>query len=327
MTGWLLIVSLLILGGILSTLGDQLGSRVGKARLSIFNLRPRRTAVVITVLTGSLISAISFGFMLLVSRQLRVGLFELDDLQSKLKVSRLALQPLQKERKILETKINVKEKELKNLEKNLIAFRRGSVVISSGQPLVTATINANKKVDTKKIIESLLQKANVNSYKLVRPGEIPNKRLILVPKADINRLEEIIEGDGSWVVSIRSAANVLKGEKYVYVFPEIRRNKNIVRKGEVISSTIIQSNELDSDSIRKKVKLLLASTFAEIKRRGSLSSELQIDANTMNNLGQALRNHKGGEIQLETLAINDSDTADQVAVLLQIKETLILKSQ
>ena len=87
MSGWLLILSLLILGGILSTLGDRLGSRVGKARLSLFNMRPRRTAVVITVLTGSLISALSLGLMLLVSRQLRVGLFELDTLQARLKDS------------------------------------------------------------------------------------------------------------------------------------------------------------------------------------------------------------------------------------------------
>lgn len=40
-----------MLGGILSTLGDRLGSKVGKARLSLFNLRPRKTAVVITALT------------------------------------------------------------------------------------------------------------------------------------------------------------------------------------------------------------------------------------------------------------------------------------
>ena len=54
-SGWLLILALLVLGGVLSTLGDQLGSKVGKARLSLFNLRPRKTAVVITALTGSLI--------------------------------------------------------------------------------------------------------------------------------------------------------------------------------------------------------------------------------------------------------------------------------
>ena len=72
MTGWFLLLALLVLGGVLSTLGDRLGSRVGKARLSLLGLRPKRTAVVITVLTGSLISALSLGLLLLVSRQLRV---------------------------------------------------------------------------------------------------------------------------------------------------------------------------------------------------------------------------------------------------------------
>jgi uncharacterized protein (DUF3084 family) len=51
-TGWFLLLALLVLGGVLSTLGDRLGSRVGKARLSLLGLRPKRTAVVITVLTG-----------------------------------------------------------------------------------------------------------------------------------------------------------------------------------------------------------------------------------------------------------------------------------
>ena len=61
MTGWLLIVTLLVLGGVLATIGDRLGTLVGKARLSIFNLRPKRTAVFITDLTGSTISALSLG--------------------------------------------------------------------------------------------------------------------------------------------------------------------------------------------------------------------------------------------------------------------------
>ena len=98
MSGWALILVLLVLGGVLSTLGDRLGSRVGKARLSLFRMRPRRTAVLITVLTGSLISALSLGLMLLVSRQLRVGLFELDALQQKLQNSRQQLEAAERER-------------------------------------------------------------------------------------------------------------------------------------------------------------------------------------------------------------------------------------
>ena len=135
MTGWLLVLSLLILGGVLSTLGDRLGSLVGKARLTIFNLRPRSTAILITVFTGSLISAISFGFMLLVSRQLRVGLFELSDLQLRLKSSREALnisrlaqakkdadmQKTELELTRVRKRIIAGEQELKQLESNLIA--------------------------------------------------------------------------------------------------------------------------------------------------------------------------------------------------------------
>lgn len=92
MSGWLLILALLVLGGVLATLGDRLGSRVGKARLSLFGLRPRNTAVVITVLTGSLISAVSLGLMLLVSERLRRGLFELDRIEERLRTSREQLE-------------------------------------------------------------------------------------------------------------------------------------------------------------------------------------------------------------------------------------------
>ena len=123
MTVWLKILLILILGGILSTLGDRLGSKVGKARLSIFKLRPKSTAVLITVFTGSIISAISFATMIVFDRDLRVGLFQLEDIREKIIDS---------------------EKELKKLEKNLYAFRSGNVVISSGQTLVTKTIKSNK---------------------------------------------------------------------------------------------------------------------------------------------------------------------------------------
>ncbi len=317
MTGWLLIISLLVLGGILSTLGDLLGSRVGKARLSIFNLRPRRTAVVITVLTGSLISALSLGFMLLVSRQLRVGLFELDDLQIKLKNSRLALAPLQKERKRLEARIDSGERELKQLERNLIALRRGEVVITSGQNLATATIELQESSQSRKAIETLLQQANLYAYRKVRPRERPNRQIILVPTVDINKLEKVLLKKGKWVATIRSAGNVLLGEKLVYAFPEVRPNKNIVRKGEVISTTILKSSELTMEGVSKGINLLLASSLAEIKRRGSITSELKFNSSSINSLANELSKMKRREIELEVVALLSSETADPVIVGLQ----------
>ncbi|HGY5534837.1 MAG TPA: DUF3084 domain-containing protein [Prochlorococcus sp.] len=387
MNGWLLILALLVLGGVLSTLGDRLGSRVGKARLSLFNLRPRQTAVVITVLTGSLISALSLGLMLLVSRQLRIGLFELDEVLAKLqssrdslKISRLAqsnaerdlqqaksdsthvqielkevqkratelrneLAPLQKQRQHLEAErtrlshdisqkdadiqrteielanvrstINAAEKELKQLESNLIALRRGAVVLSSGQQLAAATLRLEDPSQARDVINRLLQEANQEAFRRVRPGEEANRQILLVPRSDIKRIEQIIRKPGTWVVNVRSAANVLRGENIVYAFPDVRPNITVVRQAEVLARTTLDQNEQSAETVRNRLNLLLASTLAEVKRRGSLSTGLQFDGSKMNQLAKALLNRPKGQVELEAIALRNSDTADPVAVVIQ----------
>ena len=298
MTAWLKILLVLILGGILSTLGDRLGTRVGKARLSIFKLRPKSTAVLITVFTGSIISAISFATMVVFDRDLRVGLFQLEDIREK----------------IIES-----EKELKKLEKNLYAFRSGNVVISSGQTLVTKTIKLNKTNDIKKIIESILQQANFYAFNLVKPNQSEYRRILLVRKDDIEKLENKIADNRSWVVRIKSAGNILRGENYVYAFPEVTLNKMITKKGEVIAIENVSLSKSDSESISKKINLLMASTLAEVRRRGSLSSELKINANQINNLGKYLVNIKKGDFQIIARALEDSQSAEKVSVSLELK--------
>jgi len=297
-TVWLKILLILILGGILSTLGDRLGSKVGKARLSIFKLRPKSTAVLITVFTGSIISAISFATMIVFDRDLRVGLFQLEDIREKIIDS---------------------EKELKKLEKNLYAFRSGNVVISSGQTLVTKTVKLNKNSDIKKIIESILQKANLYAFNLVKTNQSTYRRILLVRKDDIEKLENKIADNRSWVVRIKSAGNILRGENYVYAFPEVTLNKIITRKGEVIALESISLSDSDAESISKKINLLMASTLAEVRRRGSLSSELQINANQINNLGKYLVNQKKGDFQIIARAVDNNQSADKVSVSLELK--------
>jgi uncharacterized protein (DUF3084 family) len=351
MSGWALILVLLVLGGVLSTLGDRLGSRVGKARLSLFRMRPRRTAVLITVLTGSLISALSLGLMLLVSRQLRVGLFELDALQEKLQDSRqqleaaererdktqtetkriatelkqsqqrantlrLELAPLQKERAQLEaererlsqdiasrdadiqrteaelnsvrSRIRAGEQELKELERNLVALRRGSVVISSGQTLARATVRLDAPDQAKQAVDRLLQEANLNAYGKVRPGEAPERQLIRVPRSDVERLQSIIRKPETWVISLRSATNVLRGETAVYAFPEVRPNRPVAQRGDVLATTTLPPDERTPEGIRTRLNLLLASAYAEVQRRGSLSEGLQFDGSALSQLAQTL---------------------------------------
>ena len=383
MSGWLLILALLILGGVLSTLGDRLGSRVGKARLSLFNLRPRRTAVLITVLTGSLISALSLGLLLLVSRQLRVGLFELDALQAKLRDSRSALdaaeadlrearsaterieaelittrrraatlrqelEPLQLQKLQLEQernrltadiqardidiqrteaelrsvrdRIKAGEQELSSLEKDLLALRRGSVVLRSGQPLATATVRLEQPEQAKQVVDRLLQEANQTAYIRVRPGETSDSQILLVPRSDVERLQQTLLQSGTWVVSMRSAGNVLRGEGVVYAYPDVKPNRTITRPDEVLATTTLEPEERGSDAVRNRLNLLLASAFAEVQRRGSLTEGLQFDGNALNALGLELVERVDSQpLELRVIAARSSDTADPVAVRLIVR--------
>lgn len=418
MSGWLLILTLLMLGGILSTLGDRLGSKVGKARLSLFNLRPRKTAVVITALTGSLISAISLGLMLLVSERLRVGLFELDQLQERLRDGRQALsrsqsdlkrskgdlernrqelktnqqalklsriernralegrqaaitserkvtqalsqaqrrvgdlrrelQPLQNQRRRLEaerdrltkevrgrdaeiqrtekqlagvqTRIDASAKELKELEGKVIALRRGDVLIASGQPLAMGRIKLGRQEDGRQAIDTLLQQANASAFRLLLPGQKADRQILLVPRNDIERLDQAIRKPGVWVVTIRSAANILRGEQRVLAFPDLRPNRSVVRRGDVLARTVLDGDVRSPEEVRSRLNLLLAAAFTQAQRQGTLVDGLQVDGADFNRLGLTLSQRpEGARATVEAVALANADTPDPIAVELRWK--------
>ena len=81
MEGIYLIFVMIVTGGAIAFIGDKLGTKIGKKRLSIFGLRPRHTSMVVTVLTGGLITALSIGFMALISQNVRTALFGMDELR------------------------------------------------------------------------------------------------------------------------------------------------------------------------------------------------------------------------------------------------------
>ena len=314
MSGWLLIIFLLLLGGLISTFGDLVGTKIGKARFSILKLRPKKTATLITILTGSLISASSLSLMILVNRQLRVGLFRLGDLQKKLQESRQLLIPLKEEREKLENKIDSKETELKQLERNIIALRSGQVVISSGQSLMISEISANRKVNLETQLAKIIQNANRLTQKIVIPEKKEPVSILLLRKNHIEELGKTIIKGGDWVINIKSVRNVLKGENYVYAFPEITENKVIVLRDEIISKILLTSKEKNINEVQNKIKLLLASTLAETKRRGSLVNEIKLKSESVEKLRAFLNRYKEVDLELEAVSLRKSKTAEPVIV-------------
>jgi len=314
---WILIVFLIFLGGSIAPFGDLLGTKIGKARFSILKLRPKKTATIITIITGGFISAISIGLLLLVSEEFRQRLFvDIPFLQKTLDESKKALLPLQQEMKKLEDKINKKESELNKLKSDVKEFRRGNVVIKRGQTLFIAqvTSNPNLKLDLGKIYNS----ADKYVQKIVIPSKKEVKNILLWRPSDISEIERVTTKGGDWIILIKSATNVLKGDNFVFVYPELLQNKTIVRKGEVITSEILDKKDLDYKNINTKIKNLLRKTRDKIKLKGSQVSEIKTNGNFVKKIRDFLQENQNIKFKLEVVSMRDSKTAEPIIVEINI---------
>ncbi|MEG4626453.1 DUF3084 domain-containing protein [Microcoleus sp. w1-18aA5] len=103
--GYILVFVILVLGGVIATVSDRLGTKVGKARLSLFKLRPRDTAVVVTVMAGSILSAITLGILFATSKPLRTGVFRIDEIQKRLNNARREINQATQEKNRVETEL------------------------------------------------------------------------------------------------------------------------------------------------------------------------------------------------------------------------------
>lgn len=87
MDGFVLIAVLAIIGGLVAIVGDRIGMRVGRKRLTLFGLRPKYTSIIITFLTGIVVVAVTVASMSLISENVRIALFRIQELRQDLKIT------------------------------------------------------------------------------------------------------------------------------------------------------------------------------------------------------------------------------------------------
>lgn len=75
---------LMVMGGLIAYLGDKIGSKVGKKRMTLFGLRPKYTSIIVTIISGTLISFLTVAVMAVVNENVRVALFGLNKLYAEM---------------------------------------------------------------------------------------------------------------------------------------------------------------------------------------------------------------------------------------------------
>jgi hypothetical protein len=126
-SAYILVLAIVVLGGLIAAISNRIGSRIGKKRMRLFNLRPKQTATLMTIVTGILIAGSTLIVLFASSKSLRQGVFELDRL---LNERRAAIKDLESQvRKTTEQKNQV-EKALKTAKSEQIAVQKRLEVLN-----------------------------------------------------------------------------------------------------------------------------------------------------------------------------------------------------
>lgn len=93
-SGLILLPILIVTGGVIAYVGNAVGRATGRRRLSLFGLRPRHTAQLITVATGVLTTVVTVVAILLASSDARTGLFHLHELREQIRQAEARLEQI-----------------------------------------------------------------------------------------------------------------------------------------------------------------------------------------------------------------------------------------
>ncbi len=243
MFGIRLIFLLAVLGGVIAFIADKLGSKIGKKKLRIFGLRPHDTSVLLTVLSGVLISLFSMGILAVSSESARTALFGMEKLQKE-------LQQLNTEKGTVEEEYN---KAMASLQEKNEAI--------AGLDLKIKESNAAQAA-----AEKSLQQANEN-LSAVQGQYQETQGALVTARSEVQSLTEArdklndeIEGLKQETKDLQQGLAVMRGGQMMY------------RSGEIVFAGVLQGGLPEEENMKQINWMLDGANTAAMNRIGLDSS-------------------------------------------------------
>lgn len=241
MYGIMLIVVLVLTGGVIAFIGDRLGSKVGKKKLSLFGLRPRHTSILATIITGILITTVTFGILAIASKDVRTALFgmnklkaELNEKQSMLEEASGALVNVKNDLNTTKEEYAKSKKDLEETQEDLEIAQQAAELLRQEQ-VALQNINQELWSDNQTLIEHNQSLAENNQFLLANNESLKADNLEL--EKTNNDLQEGIEN--------------------------IRERPIIYRVGELLASGVIKKTD-DSVKIQNDLNQIIALANSKI---------------------------------------------------------------
>jgi len=361
MQGVFFVLYILAVSGLIAVVGDRVGYRIGKKRLTWFNLRPRHTAVLVAILTGMIISALTLASLLLINRTLANALFnyertvsyytlyanaysqKVEELEATLDAVTIQrgdaqerLAQLQEQLRSLNEEKETLEEEIDQLRQTALTFRRGELGILAGEILITGVIEtppeAIPALERQRLLQQQLQEiltqAENRARELGATPTPPLKTAVQIRKEDVAELLNQVSEPGSWVVRILSISNRLLGES-VPVIADVNPNHQIFEEGTVLATTTIPPQQ-DQSEIQRELLGLLSVANVRSQEAGLLADPLR---GTVGEFSQVRLLEVARELeqiqtptQVQVVTRSPIYTAGPLSVSLRIKPTAEIAS-
>jgi uncharacterized protein (DUF3084 family) len=275
------ILIVVLVSGLIAFAGDRVGHFIGRKRLTLFNLRPRHTAIAITVITGSMIAIFTGVILFILSSDVRTAIFGLDRLKATISQSSRELEDIKKDKQKLLSDIDRLNKTLENsrreiaslqktrekMSKEITTARSGQLLYSVGDIVTSTVIDIS---GTRDDIKEKLAVILFNTDTAIKEA-IGGKRdqYVSIPMEELDEAVGFLsDKSGSAVVRLVAASNVVLGEEIPLHF-EIFENVQAFKKGEMILSDNI-NGEKTLEEIEEKIKQLLSRVNEKAIEKGML---------------------------------------------------------
>lgn len=258
---------LIIISGSIAYLGDKLGSTLGRAKTSLFGIRPRYTARLIAILSGMMITAITIGIIAVFTEDGRILLAGVEKIRKELKSNELQIKnqqeslsalndekirldeivtELEKQRDTLEKQIG----EYKQLSSNLANIRGKKLIISVDDVLLATNIEKNDGRGGKNITDELLNELNLTLSKRKAGFWTNSKQRFYIPDKDYNILAETISKSSTPLkIKFMAKSNVFEQE-FAPIKVSVEAVRKLYSKNDVILTTKVSSTTSDADLIK-----------------------------------------------------------------------------
>lgn len=145
LVGLKILAIIAVMGGIIAYVGDKIGTKVGKQRMSLFGLRPKYTSIVVTIITGLMIAAATVGVLSISSRSVRTALFGLDQMYAQMEELNQQIAAKNEELKARQAEIDAQAEQMNTLQEAVQASQQELAEVRAARDAMGADLQSVKE--------------------------------------------------------------------------------------------------------------------------------------------------------------------------------------